>query len=149
MGLYYKGDANFAFRSEPRCIGLRRLRSRTSASAEADLPGGKASTPAYRRPGARTPRARDRNSMERSVVRRAARLARDGARNLLRHLAHRHRADRAVLSGHGERRRSAAVPRMRAALAAALSRRAAEHRAHFARRHLRAGVLPQIAEKAH
>src|SRR5512134_1519772 len=72
-------------------------------------------------------------------------MARARPRSVLRHLAHRDRADRALLSRHGGRRGSAAVPRMRAPVAAALPRGVARYPPYPPRRRLRAGVLPEGA----
>src|SRR5947209_10040845 len=145
MGLYYTDDENFP---PQRCERSARLPAVQQAPrAAAGVSRRRFGAPAGRRPGAGKTRARERNSVERSVGRCAARLAGDGSRNVLRHLAHRDRADRLVLSRHGGRRRPAADAAVRAALAAEVSRGATSHRAHAPRRLLRAALLPRREAK--
>src|SRR5438270_12181642 len=149
MGLYYTCDAHLSsprFRRSARLPALQRLaraQSRVSCARRRSL--------ADRRPGAGTARARNRHPMERSVGRCAARVARDGPRDVLRREAHRHRAGRPLLSGHGRWRRSAARAALRAAVAAEVPRRAATHRAHAPRRLVRTEALSRRApqELAH
>src|SRR4051812_40942851 len=145
MGLYYTDDENFA---PQRCERSARLPAVQQAPrAAAGVSRRRFGAPAGRRPGAGATRARDRNSVERSVGRCAARLAGDGSRNVLRHLAHRDRADRLVLSGHRRGRRPAADAAVRTALAAEVSRSAAARTAHPPRGLLRATLLPRREAK--
>src|SRR5436190_24366228 len=72
-------------------------------------------------------------------------MAGGGPRNVLRHLAHRHRSCGSLLSRHGGWRRPAADAALRAALAAALSRRAARNRTDPPRRLVRPALLPRRA----
>src|SRR6266568_956496 len=128
MGLYYKGDEGDAFPGDEGGEGLPDLHALFTGRSKTDLSCQQKRSPADRRPGAGAPRAPDRNPLERCVGRRAAGVARARAGSVLRRLARGDRPGRPLLSRDRQRRRPAAAARVRAALAAAVSRFFAFHR---------------------
>src|SRR5260221_8219070 len=137
------------YRDEGLALGSEVLQGvREAPRAEAGVPLRRQGPPADRRPGAGAARARERHPLERRLGRRAARMARARSRHVLRHLAHRHRADLALLPGNAGQRRPAAAPGMRAALAAALPGGFAFRQSHLADPSLRAKLLSIFYKEA-